>query len=150
MDAASAGRMARSATATEIRREGSGTRPGTGTSQAEGATRLASSAAVPERALESDERKMNIDGIGPSVPPKAIEPTAQVGNVAPKPEAAKAADVVEISDIAKLAAKVQELPEVRADLVERVRGEIADGTYDTPERVDAAVERLMDDLLGTA
>lgn len=91
---------------------------------------------------------MNVDGIGPSIPPKAVEPAAQVGNIAPKPEAAKAADVVEISDIAKLAAKVQELPEVRTELVEQIRGEIAAGTYDTPERVDAAVERLMDDLLG--
>ncbi len=33
-------------------------------------------------------------------------------------------------------------PEIRADLVARVRGEIAGGTYDTPERWEAALDRL--------
>jgi hypothetical protein len=28
-------------------------------------------------------------------------------------------------------------------LVERVRREIAEGTYDTPERLEAAVERML-------
>jgi hypothetical protein len=32
--------------------------------------------------------------------------------------------------------------EIRADLVDRVRREIADGTYDTPERWEAALEKL--------
>jgi hypothetical protein len=32
---------------------------------------------------------------------------------------------------------------IRADLVERVRREIADGTYDTPEKWDAALDRLL-------
>jgi hypothetical protein len=31
---------------------------------------------------------------------------------------------------------------IRADLVARVRQEIADGAYDTPERWDAALEKL--------
>ena len=32
---------------------------------------------------------------------------------------------------------------VRQDLVERVRREIAEGTYDTPEKWDIALERLL-------
>jgi hypothetical protein len=36
--------------------------------------------------------------------------------------------------------------EIRADLVERVRREIAAGTYDTPEKWDAALDRLLDRL----
>jgi hypothetical protein len=36
--------------------------------------------------------------------------------------------------------------DVRTDLVERVRREIAAGTYDTPEKWDAALERLWDHL----
>lgn len=35
---------------------------------------------------------------------------------------------------------------IRWDLVERVRGEIAAGTYDTQERWDAALDRLLDQL----
>ena len=33
--------------------------------------------------------------------------------------------------------------ELRTDLVARVRREIADGTYDTPDKWEAALERLM-------
>jgi hypothetical protein len=32
--------------------------------------------------------------------------------------------------------------EIRADLVARVRREIAEGTYDTPEKWEAALDRL--------
>ena len=39
-------------------------------------------------------------------------------------------------------------PAVRTDLVERVRREIAAGTYDTPEKFDIALERLLDRLEG--
>jgi hypothetical protein len=35
---------------------------------------------------------------------------------------------------------------VRQDLVERVRKEIVDGVYDTPERWEAALDRLLDAL----
>jgi len=33
-------------------------------------------------------------------------------------------------------------PEIRVELVTRVRREIAEGTYDTPEKWDAALDRL--------
>ena len=32
---------------------------------------------------------------------------------------------------------------IRTELVERVRGEIAAGTYDTPEKLEIALDRLM-------
>ncbi|MGF1582216.1 MAG: hypothetical protein ACFCD0_23065 [Gemmataceae bacterium] len=36
--------------------------------------------------------------------------------------------------------------EIRHDLVDRIRREIASGTYDTAERWDAALDRLCDEL----
>lgn len=36
--------------------------------------------------------------------------------------------------------------EFRAELVARVRREIAEGTYDTPEKFDIALERLLERL----
>ena len=36
--------------------------------------------------------------------------------------------------------------EIRSDLVARVRGEIASGTYETPEKLDAALDRLLDEI----
>jgi len=73
----------------------------------------------------------------------AVNPAAPTQAAAP---AAQASDVVEISTIAQLAAKIQELPPIRTELVERVKAEIAAGTYDTPERMDIALNRLMDEL----
>jgi hypothetical protein len=35
---------------------------------------------------------------------------------------------------------------IRTELVDRVRKEIAEGTYDTPDRFQAALERLLDRL----
>jgi hypothetical protein len=35
---------------------------------------------------------------------------------------------------------------IRTDLVERVRREIAEGTYDTPEKFHIALERLLNRL----
>ena len=39
-------------------------------------------------------------------------------------------------------------PAVRADLVARVRREIAAGTYETPEKWDIALQRLLERLEG--
>ena len=35
---------------------------------------------------------------------------------------------------------------IRADLIARVRREIADGTYDTPEKLAMALERMLNRL----
>lgn len=37
-------------------------------------------------------------------------------------------------------------PEIRVELVARIRREIAEGTYDTPEKWDLALDRLLDRL----
>jgi hypothetical protein len=37
-------------------------------------------------------------------------------------------------------------PHIRWDLVDRVRGEIANGDYETPEKWQAALDRLLDRL----
>ena len=55
-------------------------------------------------------------------------------------------DRVEISQIARLMSEISALPEVRAEKVAQVRSEIEAGTYITPEKLDIAVERLLEDL----
>jgi hypothetical protein len=37
-------------------------------------------------------------------------------------------------------------PDIRHDLVARVRQEIAAGEYDTPEKLDRALDRLLNEL----
>jgi negative regulator of flagellin synthesis FlgM len=55
-------------------------------------------------------------------------------------------DRVELSDRARLLHKLANLPPVRQDLIDRVKREIKEGTYDTPGRLDAAIDSLADDL----
>ena len=37
-------------------------------------------------------------------------------------------------------------PDIRADLVRRIRREIAAGTYDTPEKMERALRRLLEEM----
>lgn len=88
----------------------------------------------------------NIDGVHPAWAPRPVEPTNPALPSGPTQPVGDVSDVVEISTAAELAARIQEVPEVRAELVARVKREIEAGTYETSERIDAAVERLLDEL----
>lgn len=61
-------------------------------------------------------------------------------------QATRANDRVEVSVAAQFLSKLSQLPDVRTDLVERVRSEIANGTYETPDKLDAAIDELAGDL----
>lgn len=89
---------------------------------------------------------INVHGINPAAGLKAVEPIGNVGAAAAPAQPAAVNDVIEISTAAKLAAKIHDIPDIRADLVAQVRSQIEAGTYETPERIDAAVDRLMDEL----
>jgi hypothetical protein len=43
----------------------------------------------------------------------------------------------------QIAPPVESSPKIRHELVNRVRAEIAAGTYDTPEKFDAALELML-------
>jgi len=104
-------------------------------------------AAGPSVGPATDETEMNnVQGINPSWAPKPIEPAAPVAPGLAARAPAEIADVVEISTASMLAAKIHEVPGIRAELVARVKAEIQAGTYETPERLDAAVDGLMKDL----
>lgn len=55
-------------------------------------------------------------------------------------------DRVELSDRARLINRLRELPEVRADRVAAAREAIADPDFANDERLNVAIERLMEDL----
>jgi negative regulator of flagellin synthesis FlgM len=55
-------------------------------------------------------------------------------------------DRVEISPAAEAALQAAESGAVRQDLVDRIRAEIASGTYETPDKLDVAVDRLLDEI----
>ena len=55
-------------------------------------------------------------------------------------------DRVDISDRARLLSRLASLPPTRTELVDTIRKQIADGTYDTADRLDQAVTSLLGDL----
>jgi len=61
-------------------------------------------------------------------------------------ERRRQADPKERALLEELLKKLQELPDVRQDLIDRVKREIAEGAYETPERIEKAVDGLMREL----
>lgn len=61
-----------------------------------------------------------------------------------------AGDRVEISDMARLLAKMRDMPAVRQDRIDHVRSAIDRGLYDTDDRLNVALDQLIEeeDLLG--
>ena len=55
-------------------------------------------------------------------------------------------DQLDISPAAEAAAQAAEGGDIRADLVARVRSEIAAGTYETAEKLDSALDGLLNEL----
>jgi len=77
--------------------------------------------------------------VGPPHSPQASKP-------APRPDSTPITDEVEISDAARMVEKTGNVPEIRQDRVDAIRARIAEGTYETPEKLDVAVERLLDEI----
>jgi negative regulator of flagellin synthesis FlgM len=55
-------------------------------------------------------------------------------------------DRVTISPAAEAAIQATETAGIRQDVVSRVRAEIAAGTYETPGKLDSALDRLLDEI----
>ena len=89
----------------------------------------------------------SIEGIQPVSASRAIQPTEAIAANHAQVDLGEVSDVVDISTASILAAKIHEMPDVRADLVAEVKAQIAAGTYETQQRLEIAVERLTDELL---
>lgn len=90
----------------------------------------------------------HISGVRPTNGPFGVEPLGRASAKNAATPASGVKDTVEISLAAKLAAKVQGTEAVRTELVERVQSEIAAGTYESPERIEATIDRLMPEIFG--
>ncbi len=56
-------------------------------------------------------------------------------------------DVVEISSLARVLSQEDQAQGVRWELVEKVKAQISSGTYDSPDKIDQALERLFKDMM---
>ncbi len=72
--------------------------------------------------------------------------TSRSNNQRPVGTAGSTGDQLDISPAAQEAAQAVESGEIRLELVNRVRNEIAAGTYETSDKLDSALEQLLDDI----
>lgn len=63
---------------------------------------------------------------------------------AQSPQRPQTVDQLDISAAASEAAATSEAGGIRADKVAEIRSQIASGSYETPEKLDAALDRLLD------
>lgn len=67
-------------------------------------------------------------------------------SAAKPPQPSPIVDELQISDVARLVEQAHQLPDIRLERVEAIRAEIAAGTYETPEKLEIAISRLLDEL----
>lgn len=79
--------------------------------------------------------------------PATLNGSARSGRAGAAATAApRGGDRVEFSSQAKLLSKLKALPDVRDDLVGSVRAQIDAGQYETEERLDTAINALLEEL----
>jgi flagellar biosynthesis anti-sigma factor FlgM len=88
---------------------------------------------------------MQIDKIYGNNGLNMVRPDQRVNGTGAKPAGSKPQDQVEISDTAQRLSNLQQ-PEIRMDKVDKVRQAIAQGTYETPDKIDAVVDRIVKEI----
>ncbi|MEI8195040.1 MAG: flagellar biosynthesis anti-sigma factor FlgM [Phycisphaerae bacterium] len=90
---------------------------------------------------------MNISPLGSGGPVTRLQGrTAISSSSAGSQDVSRAGqDTVEISDVARYLGEVKKLPDIRQEKVDLAKQAIASGTLDTPEKLDAAVGRMIDE-----
>ncbi len=58
-------------------------------------------------------------------------------------------DQVEISPLGQMLDSIAQIPDIRHERVEEIRQQIAEGTYETPEKLELALDRLLDEMSGS-
>jgi negative regulator of flagellin synthesis FlgM len=91
---------------------------------------------------------MQINGTGPIQGAERIDPTHATRSTeqATLPSGVGGSDEVSISQEAHLLSRINEMPDIRQDLVDQARAEIASGTYESQEKLDIAVANLLDEI----
>jgi anti-sigma28 factor (negative regulator of flagellin synthesis) len=55
-------------------------------------------------------------------------------------------DRLDISEAGQIAGRLADLPEIRADRVRDLRAAILNGSYESQDKLNTAVERLLDEI----
>ncbi len=77
------------------------------------------------------------NALGAARPAPPVETPPATDALAPQ-------DEVQISSSARMMDELSRTSGVRQERIEQIRQEIADGSYDTPEKLDAALDKFLD------
>ena len=89
----------------------------------------------------------SVNGIGGHNPIQKIVSKPVMHSLPARPAAQqKIADKVQLSRVNHLLATLKAGGDIRADKVEQVRAQLKAGTYESGAKLDAAIDRLIDDL----
>lgn len=92
---------------------------------------------------------MDVSGIGPiggGQPVRRIDqPTEQQAPQEARP--VSPTDELELSSVDSASAEVELQSQFKAQRLEQIRQQIEAGTYETPEKLDAAVNKMLEELL---
>jgi negative regulator of flagellin synthesis FlgM len=93
---------------------------------------------------------MQIHGAGGTQGPQPIYPRLAAFDVeaGQSVHAGAPRDQVEISPLGRMLDGISRLPEVRHEKVEEIRAQIASGVYETPEKLELALDRMIDEMSG--
>jgi negative regulator of flagellin synthesis FlgM len=71
---------------------------------------------------------------------------ARINQPTATPEAGPIQDELQLSEAGQLIDKAHDLPDVRWDRVNQIRAQIAEGTYETDDKLNVALGRLLDEI----
>ena len=88
---------------------------------------------------------MNISPLGQSSPITRLQ-GSKASNVTQGTQDASRSgqDTVQISDFARYLGEIKNLPDIRQGKVDAVKAQIASGTYETSDKIDAVVNSLLE------
>ncbi len=84
---------------------------------------------------------MHVHGAQPINAPHRV----QANHSTPHVDSTGGADQLDISPQADFLSRVRDVPDIRADRVAQIREAIAAGQYETADKLDVALDRLLDE-----
>jgi negative regulator of flagellin synthesis FlgM len=80
--------------------------------------------------------------------PQAISPphSARINRTEAPNSSGQIQDELDISDAGRMVEMAKQAPDIRQDRVDAIRAQIAAGTYETDEKLSAALDRLLDEI----
>jgi negative regulator of flagellin synthesis FlgM len=62
------------------------------------------------------------------------------------PPASSVGDRLDISEAGQIADRLADVPDIRAERVQELRSAILNGTYETEDKLNTAIDRLLDEI----